>query len=170
MIIFASYKYMKHTHLFLFAAILALSLTGCSKTPLSLEGEEFAAIADFFENGNIGATLQKNGAPATWSEYAVVINNRSQLAENDEVKWPEIDFSRFSVVIGRWGYSSGSQHLGSQKIRYAGSNLILDLEIVYPGSGTCDAGLRGFAALYPKLPDLPIVVQTRHKTINRTTE
>lgn len=168
------FVHMKFKRLFLFSTFLALFLTGCSKTPLSLKGEEFAAIADFFESGwaeiLAGATLQKNGAPTEWSDYAMVINSSSQLADFGEHSWPEIDFNRYSVVVGRWGYTSGSQYVGSQKIRIAGSTLIMDLEIIYPGFGTSDAGLKRFAALYPKLPDHPIVIQRQNKTINRTTE
>lgn len=159
---------MRLTRLFLSIACLALLLSGCSKSPLSLQGEEFEAIADVFHgeyaNLLVGATLNKNLKMERREECAIVINDKSQLADVGEYVWPEIDFKRYSVVVGVWWYGSGAEYIADQKIRLTPAKMILDLEIGRAPTGTCDVGLKRIAALYPKLPNRQIVVRTKRTT------
>lgn len=151
---------------FLFLLLLPLFAVGCSKAPLSLDQEKFAALSDLFSDSIGGRilvenVLSKSKAGTQNGDCAVIINDSSLLEdvivsdapELGTLSWPEIDFRKYSLVVGRWQYTAGNQYLASQKVQVAGNSATLVLEIKeYPGGGTCDVFYRWFGALYPKLP------------------
>ena len=153
---------------------LLLAAAGCTKYPLSLDREEFEPLSELLGDYTSRMLIETVLNEANVSEgflrndCAVIINDQSRLKnlyseEFGELVWPEIDFSRYSLVLGQWIYTAGNQYLASQKIRLSGGTATLFLEIKVPpdSMGTCDVFYRWFGALYPKLPDVPVNV-VRH--------
>lgn len=154
---------------------LLLAAAGCTKYPLSLDREEFEPLSELLGNTYesrwlIEAILQEAEVSEGHlrNDCAVIINDQSRLKDltvydYGVVEWPEIDFSRYSLVVGKWIYTAGNQYLASQKIRLSGGSATLFLEIKVPPDtgGTCDVFYRWFGALYPKLPDVPVNVVRR---------
>lgn len=160
-------------HQFLILLLLPLLAVGCSKSPLSLDREEFAALSDLFSDPTrcrilVENVLSKSKAETQNGDCAVIINDASLLEdviiydapELGPLSWPEIDFRKYSLVVGRWVYTAGNQYLASQKVQTNGLSATLVLEIKeYPGAGTCDVFYRWFGALYPKLPDCRVKIK-----------
>ena len=144
---------------------------GCTKYPISLEGEEFAPLSDQLGGDTSRLLIESvlDEAGYLQGDCAIIINDQSRLKnlyseEFGELVWPEIDFSQYSLVLGKWMYTAGNQYLASQKIRLSGGAATLFLEIKVPpdSGGTCDVFYRWFGALYPKLPDVPVVIDRKN--------
>lgn len=92
---------------------------------------------------------------------AAVINDQSQLenyAKGDIIYlWPEIDFEKYSLVIGCHYAISGGQHVRNQRLVPKKETLQLYLEIQDLG-GTANISTNYFGALFPKVSDLPVEV------------
>ena len=90
---------------------------------------------------------------------AAVINDQSLLenyVNGDNVYlWPEIDFEKYSLVIGCYYATSGGQQVHNQRLIPKKESLQLYLEIKDLG-GTADIRTRFFGALFPRVPDLPV--------------
>lgn len=163
---------MKTSRLFTVVLGVVLLLSGCTKYPLSLENKEFTAVSELYGDAGFRLLLESvldeaNGGYAQ-GDCAIIINDRSQLRnlytdDLGELVWPEIDFSRYSLVVGKWMYTAGNQYMASQKIRLTGGSARLFLEIKEsPGMGTCDVFYRWFGTLYPKLPDVSVVIDRKN--------
>ena len=97
---------------------------------------------------------------------AVIINNTSALKDvvspdGDEWKWPTIDFKGYSLVIGCYEVVHTNISAVNQRIVRKKDGLVLYLELKSDEGvvGYTFGEVKYFAALYPKLPDLPVEVR-----------
>ena len=109
----------------------------------NLYGEDKAA------NGQYG-----EGRP----ELAHVINNSSILlpieAEGKLYKWPEIDFSKYSLVIGQYTEIGDGYVIVEQRAKISREKTQIYLKRVQDGKMRPQSPISiAFVALYPKLPD-----------------
>lgn len=96
-------------------------------------------------------------------ELAHVINDSSILlpieAEGKLYKWPEIDFSKYSLVIGQYTEAGGGYYLVEQRAKISREKTQIYLKRVCDGKMHPQSPISiAFVALYPKLPDGPAEV------------
>lgn len=125
-------------------------LVACTKLPVQqigpLETNQSAVWAALNANG------VRYGEPT-----AIVFNEYSEcLAE-----FPEIDFTRYSLVVGQVYSASGSAKITEQRVVLGKDciNVYVSVDEVYEVN-TCDVRYFTFAALYTKLPDLPVKLRS----------
>ena len=137
---------------------------------VDVPGIEFLVKSVLIENGLIE---DYTGLFRYFPDLAMVINNKEMLkdvvvlssmsgVEDRIYQWPEIDFEKYSLVIGQ--FYTTYYHVGNvndcitqQFIVKGSSKNILYFEIGNPG-GLCSCKNNYFATLYPKLPDGQIEV------------
>ncbi len=88
-------------------------------------------------------------------EKAIIINTPSELLSD----LPEIDFEKYTLVVGQFLRLGSTSYLNDQRIVIAadGARLYLDIQKL-DAYGTCDVYYKPFASLYPKMPDMPVEV------------
>lgn len=89
-----------------------------------------------------------------------IINNMEELATiyNGDKEFPNIDFSTYSLIVGKATMPYQSFQIKSQSIKETELNLILNIKV--KGSDTqfpAEYQMR-YWGLYPKLPNKPLVV------------
>ncbi len=88
-------------------------------------------------------------------EKAIIINAPSELLS----ELPEIDFEKYTLVVGQFLRLGSTSYLNDQRIVIAaeGAKLYLNIQKL-DAFGTCDVYYMPFASLYPKMPDMPVEV------------
>ena len=131
---------------------------------LNLSWEEIQILAKSFliDNGYIEDYYTGS---KYFDDLAIVVNSNEPLTdvlvpssmsgvEDRLCQWPEIDFEKYSLVIGQ--FYTTFYHLGNVFTQHyivkSSSKYILYVEIGNLGGLACSAN-NFFAALYPKLPD-----------------
>ncbi len=129
---------------------------------LSWSDVQILAKSVLIENGYI---KDYTGRAWCFPDVAMVVNNKEMLTdvvvpssmsgvEDRRYQWPEIDFEKYSLVIGQ--FYTTFYHLGNVFTQHyivkSSSKYILYVEIGNLGGLAAPAN-NYFAALYPKLPD-----------------
>lgn len=162
--------------------VLPLLLTGCMNefesifdgnnadaiAPLTKQesGEAAPFLYDDYDSFSrlAGSVLSDAGAPRG-DDYAMIINDKSLLKdlvvdEETTLSWPEIDFNKYSLIIGRFCTTSQGYRVENQRVVKKAGNVELYLEIVSSSFGHLESpAVYSFGALYPKLPDCPVVIK-----------
>ena len=94
----------------------------------------------------------------------MVVNDKTQLKEiivaGETMTWPEIDFERYSLVVGKFFTVSYGYKLANQYVTKGMFRTILHLEV--EDAGTAHRAYTKdnyFAAIYPKLPDGQLTIK-----------
>lgn len=108
-----------------------------------------------------GEELSYNGKRC---ELAHVINDPSMLVPIEdggyEYKWPEIDFSKYSLVIGQYFDVGEGLRLSTQRAKISGKKAKIYLKLEPVGGPHPQTTMwYYFAAIYSKLPDGPAEVE-----------
>ena len=118
-------------------------------------GDELAPLID--------PILSEHGA-CQWEDFAMVVNDKTQLKEiivaGETMTWPEIDFERYSLVVGKFFTVSYGYKLANQYVTKGMFRTILHLEV--EDAGTAHRAYTKdnyFAAIYPKLPDGQLTIK-----------
>ena len=124
-----------------------------------LDGSNLDAISPVQQIGSletnqsaVWTALNANGVQYG-EPTAIIFNDYSEcLAE-----FPEIDFARYSLVVGQVYFGSGGSKITGQRVVIGKDciNVYVSVDEVYEVN-TCDVRFFPFAALYAKLPDLPV--------------
>ncbi len=163
---------MKKHILFLFVSLLMLS--GCSMSdifsgsmpgvisPISDDGSEVIYSGSNPNNSHYPGLIARLVEVYPGSESlhgAMVINSQAQLNsytfEGKEYTWPEIDFKKYSLVVGASQFHSHGFRYGRFRVKKEKNSIKLYVEAL--GTGTlASPEIVYFAILFPKLPDGPV--------------
>lgn len=154
--------------------LLPLLLTGCKNefesifddnnpeviTPILIAGDNESAPDGFFDDFSgfpqlAGSVMTKNRAS---EECAMIINDRSLLtdlvvSEDQTLRWPDIDFSKYSLILGRFSTPETGYNIARQRVVDKGDRLVLYLEVTRNEILQMFPATNYFGAIYPKLPD-----------------
>ena len=139
-------------------------------------GIEILAKAVLIENGLI-EDKTGNDSKYYFDDVAMIVNSKEMLKdvvvpsntsgeEDVHYKWPEIDFEKYSLVIGHFftGYYALNGFSFTQQYIVKGSSKnVLYLELDIPVCLFCAISNNFFATLYPKLPDGKLEVKVLNK-------
>lgn len=111
------------------------------------------------ENGEIDVERNENNK---WGDIAIVINDSHLLGEYQGVdgsifEWPQIDFGKYSLVIGRYSAPDTGCILSEHRAKKGLFRAEIFLHIIR-GAGFTVPMLHVWGALYPKLPSGPAKV------------
>ena len=116
-------------------------------------GDELAPLID--------PILSEHGA-CQWEDFAMVVNDKTQLKEiivaGETMTWPEIDFERYSLVVGKFFKFCALGRIFSKTKGMFRTILHLEVE----DAGTAHRAYTKdnyFAAIYPKLPDGQLTIK-----------
>ncbi|MBQ7073373.1 MAG: hypothetical protein IJM89_08440 [Bacteroidales bacterium] len=135
---------------------LLFSITGCLgqlyedayRPEMVLEGRQMENL--------LKTVLAENGAER-YKDFAMVVNQKELLPEpelSSSFKWPEIDFNRYSLVIGKYVTPDTGYGITRQYIIKSGSQTVLYIDLKRRNGIIYDMVIDNyFAFLYPKLPD-----------------
>lgn len=130
-------------------------LVACTKLPVqqigSLETNQSAVWTALNANG------VQYGEPT-----AIIFNEYSEcLAE-----FPEIDFTRYSLVVGQVYFGSGGAKITGQRVVVGKDcvNVYVRVDDISENT-TLNVRFSPFAALYAKLPDLPVKFRSFYKGV-----
>lgn len=161
----------------LFSVICAITaLTACTNYSYIFDKESGNVISPLgYPGGNQGdlmdgfplafalvpPILEESGAPDNHSDYAIIVNNANRLKtvytlNGSAVDWPEMDFQSNSLVVGRI-WCNDVKRIANQRVEKKLGRVVLYLD-VQEGAGIHSPTFVYFAALYPKLPDLPVKI------------
>ena len=89
-------------------------------------------------------------------DTCILIQNFREFQQLSECEWelPEIDFDKYTLIIGKVQVPLLSSYIAEQKI-IENSALTLFVRIHVPSEGMCEAPVRYHWGIYPKLPDKP---------------
>lgn len=97
---------------------------------------------------------------------ATIINHSSELKaivspNGDEWQWPDIDFEKYSLLVGCYEVVHSNIFAANQRILQKKDGLVLYLELRPREDvvGYTFGDIKYFATLFPKLPDLPVEVR-----------
>lgn len=157
-----------------------LFLTGCMHEFDSVfDGTDKAAIAPIGARGEAGSVflnhsltvtlvsplLAEYGLPHDGKDYAFILNDAGELKDVEidgtVYRWPEIDFGKYSLVVGRYWVVNSNESLVDQRIikKIGSVELFLEIGIQEGTAGFTTPFYKFFAALYPKLPDDPVKIR-----------
>lgn len=132
---------------------------------LDIPGIELLAKSVLTENGLIEDYIGIKDFP----DVAMIVNQKELLKDvesNGEVfLWPEIDFDKYSLVIGQFFTSETGYSISRQYIKKGLSKRVLYIEIVKDSLFFCATANNYFAVLYPKVPDGELEVKRLIKAV-----
>ena len=157
-VLFVKMCFMRSPYKSLIVIILPLlfSITGCLgqlyedayRPEMVLEGRQMENL--------LKTVLAENGAER-YKDFAMVVNQKELLPEpelSSSFKWPEIDFNRYSLVIGKYVTPDTGYGITRQYIIKSGSQTVLYIDLKRRNGIIYDMVIDNyFAFLYPKLPD-----------------
>lgn len=171
---------MKKHILFLFVSLLMLS--GCSMSdifsgsmpgvisPISDDGSEVifsSSLGEYSHYSGLISRLVNVYSDSDSLASAMVINSPAQLNsytfEGKEYTWPEIDFKKYSLVVGAWQFHSTGFMFGRFRAMEEKNSTKLYIEIIRPEVLLCSPVIGYFAILFPKLSDNPVEIITIEK-------
>lgn len=95
-------------------------------------------------------------------QAVLVINRKDDLQDvtnrGKTYSWPEINFNRYSLIVGRIGMPETTYYLAKQKIAKESDHLVFYYELgkISGVASTISNRMCLFATLYHKLPDYPV--------------
>lgn len=152
--------------------VFSVLFAACTKTdPFEkiFDISEDAAIAPIEQNSQLitelnadtkilSRILSANGVQSypydVDNEKAIIINAPSDLLSG----LPEIDFDKYSIVVGQYFLPSSAYSLRDQRILLSNNKITLYLDVKDEGYGAAYLDMGFFASVYPKMPDMPIEV------------
>lgn len=115
-----------------------------------------SVLSDFIKENNINLEV---------GDYAVVINDSHLLKDymikdGPTYKWPDIDFSKYSLVIGRWSDPGTPWYVKEQRVKtdLFGNPVIYLHFVKHGGMSPAMPRLIYFGSIYPKLQSGPAKV------------
>lgn len=167
------------TYLLLTLACVSILFVGCKKedipseyanifngkdkramAPVELcQGDEFYYLSRFFLDEFYSDNADDPRWPTTNGNFAVVVNDARLLKDYNTSNgqpffWPEIDFNKYSLVVGRYWYVGGTfQRYKDQRAVVSEGKTTIYLRFVkYIGGEPADVHPVSFGAVYDKLP------------------
>lgn len=172
------------THWLLSPLCFLFLFTGCGNgldnpngldDPIKIEmlfnGKDERSLSPFYSSGfdgydpmGVQQVLMKHFFkeyyPDLVNDCAVVLNDTQLLKNYQEdgivYQWPEIDFDKYSLLIGSFTRKGGTDVLlKDQRVVVSDGKATVYLKMYYPDAGFDDAvkNTRYFCALYTKLPN-----------------
>ncbi len=178
-----SFSIMKQLRYFAFACSLFL-LAGCGFEGIfdGSDKEVFAPVNLPVESGSLDNTffhtqefiaLYSNTTREIMLEnsidpnkdFAIVLNDSHYLHDVEEdghvIKWPDIDFNKYSLVLGRFFPNSPQWYIKDQRAKVVFGKTKIYLHFVKHGDGVLGITTPvRIAAIYPKLPEGPAEIVT----------
>ena len=142
-----------------FLPVLSFLLAGCSdllQTDYMSQGFVQSVVPYLLENFGYDFKYTRESSDDD-ENSAAIIDNSSQLEhpwlEEHGIKIPDIDFDKYSLVIGRY-YTVAGGYECETRVKRNASGITLYLKVFHgPNAGIATAVYTYFAELYPKLPD-----------------
>lgn len=141
------------------------SVKPVTMSPLDNEGLEGLLAQIYLNDNGFLETEFRDG------DVAVVINDPSKLKavtrpDGEKFDLSEIDFNKYSLVIGRLFMPDYSFRMNDQRVLKDDGKLTLVVKCDRSGGAFAAIYYEFFAVLYPKLPDSPMTVSVLVKEDN----